>query len=153
MKCLSCGAMMIHESRDISYTYKGQHTTIPNLSGYYCSSCDESLHNAEESEYFNSAIIAFNKGVNASSVDPNFISSTRKKLKLDQRQAAALFGGGANAFSRYENGKTNPPLALVQLFKLLSTHPDLLEELKPHSIDQEMCNDRNRLKRRKRLGA
>ncbi len=26
-----------------------------------------------------------------------------------------IFGGGVNAFSRYENGKTKPPLALVKL--------------------------------------
>jgi hypothetical protein len=26
----------------------------------------------------------------------------RKKLKLDQREAAAIFGGGINAFSRHE---------------------------------------------------
>jgi 4-azaleucine resistance transporter AzlC len=51
-----------------------------------------------------------------------------RKLDLDQRQAAELFGGGVNAFSRYENGKTKPPLALVKLFKLLDRHPELLNE-------------------------
>ncbi len=30
----------------------------------------------------------------------------RKKLDLDQRQAAEIFGGGVNAFSRYENRLT-----------------------------------------------
>ena len=44
-------------------------------------------------------------------VDPEFIVSVRKKLNLDQREAAEIFGGGVNAFSRYENGKTKPPLA------------------------------------------
>ena len=54
-------------------------------------------------------------------VDPQFIAGVRKKLKLDQREAAALFGSGVNAFSRYENGKAKPPLALVKLFKLRAT--------------------------------
>lgn len=54
----------------------------------------------------------------------------RKKLDLDQRDAAEIFGGGVNAFSRYENGKIRPPLALVKLFKLLDRHPDLLDEVK-----------------------
>lgn len=44
--------------------------------------------------------------------------------------SAELFGGGINAFSRYETGKTKPPLALVKLFKLLDRHPDFLDELK-----------------------
>jgi len=37
-----------------------------------------------------------------------------RKLDLDQRQAAELFGGGVNAFSRYESGKTKLPLAVGQ---------------------------------------
>ena len=47
---------------------------------------------------------AFSKQVNAAIVDPDFIASVRKKLALDQREAAEIFGGGINAFSRYENG-------------------------------------------------
>nr|WP_245592748.1 type II toxin-antitoxin system MqsA family antitoxin [Advenella mimigardefordensis] len=35
-----------------------------------------------------------------------------------------------NAFSRYETGKTTPPLAPAQLLKLLQSHPELLEEIK-----------------------
>lgn len=73
---------------------------------------------------------AFSKQVNAAIVDPAFISSVRKKLQLDQREAAELFGGGVNAFSRYENGKTRPPLALVKLFKVLERHPELLSEIR-----------------------
>ena len=63
-------------------------------------------------------------------VDPAFIASVRKKLKLDQREAAEIFGGVVNAFSRYENGKTKPPLALVKLLKVLDSHPELLDEVK-----------------------
>jgi HTH-type transcriptional regulator/antitoxin MqsA len=35
-----------------------------------------------------------------------------------------------NAFSRYENGKTKPPFALVKLLKVLDRGPDLLDEIK-----------------------
>jgi HTH-type transcriptional regulator/antitoxin MqsA len=76
-------------------------------------------------------MLDFNKQVNASIVDPAFIARVRKKLALDQRHAAAIFGGGPNAFSRYENGKTKPPLALVKLFMLLDRHPKLLNEVHP----------------------
>ena len=131
MKCISCGkGKMVREIRNLSYTYKGQETTIPKVGGEYCSSCNESLHNAEESEYLSSAMLSFNKEVNRASVKPEFIVETRKKLKLDQRKAAEIFGGGPNAFSRYENGKTRPPIALVQLLKLLHNHPELLTEIR-----------------------
>jgi HTH-type transcriptional regulator/antitoxin MqsA len=44
-----------------------------------------------------------------------------------------MFGGGVNAFSRYEKGRAKPPLALVKLLWVLNRHPNLLKELK--SID------------------
>jgi HTH-type transcriptional regulator/antitoxin MqsA len=83
-----------------------------------------------ESARTSAAMLEFNKQVNASTVDPAFNASVRKKLALDQREAAEIFGGGINAFSRYENGKTKPPLALVKLLKVLDRHPELLAEVR-----------------------
>lgn len=73
---------------------------------------------------------AFSKQVNAAIVDPKFIAIVRKKLMLDQREAAEISGGGVNAFSRSKNGKTKQPLALVKLLKVLDRHPDLLNEVR-----------------------
>jgi HTH-type transcriptional regulator/antitoxin MqsA len=70
-----------------------------------------------------------NKQVNVAIVDPSVIVGVRKKLDLGQREAAEISGGGVNAFSRYVNGKSKPPLALVKLFKLLDRHPALLTEV------------------------
>lgn len=61
---------------------------------------------------------------------PDFIASVNRKLELDQREASEKFGGGVNAFSRYENGKTKPPLALVKLLKVLDRHPEPLGEVR-----------------------
>lgn len=63
-------------------------------------------------------------------MDPLFIAGVRKKLALDQREAAEIFGGGVNAFSLYETGKTRPPVALMKLFKLLDKHPELMEKVR-----------------------
>ena len=132
MKCPSCGgAKLVRDTRDVPYTYKGETTTIPAVRGDYCRVCGKSVLAAEESKRVSAAMLEFNKQVNASTVDPSFIARVRKKLALDQRQAAAIFGGGVNAFSRYENGKTKPPLALVKLFMLLDRHPHLLSEVHP----------------------
>ena len=131
MKCPTCGAAnLVRDTRDITYTYKGEATTLPSVTGDFCSACDESILDAAESRRTMDLMLAFNKQVNSSIVDPNFIASVRKKLALDQREAAEIFGGGVNAFSRYENGKTKPPLALVKLLKVLNSHPDLLSEVK-----------------------
>lgn len=131
MKCPSCGAVkLVHDTRDLPYTYKGETTLLPKVTGDFCSACDESILNAAESRRTMNLMLAFNKQVNAAIVDPEFIVSVRKKLDLDQREAADIFGGGANAFSRYEKGKTKPSLALVKLLKLLDRHPDLLAEVR-----------------------
>lgn len=131
MKCPSCGTgKLVHDTRDLPYTYKGEPTILPQVTGDFCPACDESILNAAESRRTMKLMLAFNKQVNASIVDPDFIMSVRKKLNLGQREAAELFGGGINAFSRYENGKTKPPLALVKLLKVLDRHPDLLQEVR-----------------------
>ena len=131
MKCPSCGAAkLVHDTRDVPYTYKGETTVLPQVSGDVCPACDESVLDAVQSRRTMDLMLAFNKQVNASIVDPEFIVSVRKKLALDQREAAEIFGGGVNAFSRYENGKTRPSLALVKLLKVLDRHPDLLAEVR-----------------------
>ena len=131
MKCPVCGAAeLVHDTRDLPYTYKGETTIIAAVTGDFCPACAESILDAAESNRTMREMNAFSKQVNAAIVDPGFITTVRKKLDLDQREAAEIFGGGINAFSRYENGKTKPPLALVKLFKLLDRHPDLLDEVK-----------------------
>lgn len=131
MKCPNCGAAdLIHDTRDVPYTYKGETTSIPAVTGDFCPACGEIVLDREHGDRYSDLIWQFRRQVNAASVDPVFIASIRKKLNLDQREAAELFGGGVNAFSRYENGRTKPPLALVQLFRLLDRHPDLLNEVR-----------------------
>ena len=131
MKCPVCGAAeFVHDTRDVPFTYKGETTVIAAVTGYFCPACAESVLDAAESNRVMREMRAFSKQVNAAIVDPAFITDVRKKLDLDQREAAEIFGGGVNAFSRYENGKTKPPLALVKLFKLLDRHPDLLNEVR-----------------------
>ncbi len=131
MKCPNCGAKkLVRDTRDVPYTYRGESTILPQVTGEFCAACDESVLDAAESRRTMNLMLAFNKQVNASIVDPDFIASVRKKLDLDQREAGEIFGGGVNAFSRYENGKTKPPLALVKLLKVLDRHPDLLDEIR-----------------------
>ena len=131
MRCHVCGAAeLVHDIRDLPYTYKGETTTISDVAGDYCPACGESVLDTAESARVSAAMLAFNRQVNASIVDPVFIADVRKKLALDQREAAEIFGGGVNAFSRYENGKTKPPLALVKLLKVLDRHPELLSEIR-----------------------
>ena len=92
MKCPSCGVgKLVRDTRDVSYTYKGETTTIPAVRGEFCPACGESVLAGAESKRVSAAMLEFNKQVNASIVDPAFIVSVRKKLALDQREAAEIF--------------------------------------------------------------
>jgi HTH-type transcriptional regulator / antitoxin MqsA len=131
MKCPSCAnAKLVRDTRDLPYIYKGESTVLPKVTGDFCPACDEYILDAAQSRRTMALMMAFTKQVNAALVDPDFIASVRKKLDLDQREAAEIFGGGANAFSRYENGKAKPPVAMVKLLKLLDRHPEMLGEVR-----------------------
>jgi HTH-type transcriptional regulator/antitoxin MqsA len=112
------------------YIYKGETTTILSVTGDFCPACGEVVLNRECGDRYSDSIGQFQRQVNSEYVDPRYITQVRKKLDLDQRQAAEIFGGGVNAFSRYENGKTKPSVALVKLLKVLERHPDLLDEVR-----------------------
>ena len=100
------------------------------MTGDFCPACGEVLLNREHGNRYSELIGQFQRQVNAAYIDPGYIAKVRKKLDLDQRQAAEIFGGGVNAFSRYENGKTKPPLALVKRLKVLDRHPAWLDEVR-----------------------
>ena len=134
MKCPNCGlAELARDIRDLPFIYKGESTSIAEVGGDFCAVCGEGVFDADTSRRVGAEMKMFSKQVNGAIVDPAFISAVRKKLDLDQREAAELFGGGINAFSRYETGKTKPPLALVKLFRVLDRHPDLLGEVRAES--------------------
>ncbi|MDD2134241.1 type II TA system antitoxin MqsA family protein [Pseudomonas kurunegalensis] len=131
MKCPLCGgAELVAQSQDMPYRYKGVATVIPDVFGDHCPACGEVVLRMGEAQRMSDLMSAFERQVNGAVVDPAFIAAMRRKFDLDQREAGEIFGGGVNAFSRYENGKTTPPVALVKLLKLLDRHPELFEEVR-----------------------
>lgn len=50
MKCPTCGAAeLIHDTRDLPYTYKGKSAVISAVTGDFCPACAESILDAVES--------------------------------------------------------------------------------------------------------
>ena len=129
-ECLKCGQKeMAHTIRDVPYTYRGHCTVISKVKGWHCFYCGEVEFDVGEGVRFAEAIKQAAKEMDAREVAE--LARIRKKLKLTQRQAALLTGGGRNAFSRYERGKARPLQSVTNLFKLLDKHPDLLDEITP----------------------
>lgn len=136
MKCPICaGAELVHETRDLPYTYKGKTTSFAGVDGDFCPACGEGILSPAAIDRFGQLAQEFQKQTNAELVNPELIRQVRKKLHLGQREAGEIFGGGVNAFSRYETGKAEPPVALLKLLSLLSRHPELLDEVRAARTD------------------
>lgn len=70
MKCPTCGAAEpVRNTRDFPYTYKGETTVLPQATGYFCPTCDESILDAAESRRTMDLMLRFNKQVNTSIVN------------------------------------------------------------------------------------
>jgi len=66
MKCPVCGAAeLIHDTRDMPYTYKGESTTIPTVTGDFCPACVEVVMNREHGDRYSELVGLFQRQVNA----------------------------------------------------------------------------------------
>src|SRR5438067_7235553 len=113
MKCPTCEiGNLVSAVRNMPYTYKGKKTVIKGVKGRYCDNpkCREVVMDMGESVRTSREMLEFNKKVNAELTPINLLTEVREQFSLTQQQAAKVFGGGANAFSRYESGKTKPPV-------------------------------------------
>ena len=140
MKCPSCGiGNLVESERDVPYTYKGKKTVLKAVKGRFCDNrkCREIVLDKDGSARTSRTMLEFNKKVNAELTPIALLTQVREQFELTQQQAAKVFGGGPNAFSRYESGKTKPSVALVKLFKVLKEHPELFEEIAEGDADRK----------------
>lgn len=127
-ECLNCGDPgMTRGKRDVLIRHDGLTCVVRDARGWHCPNCLEVEFAAGEGERYAEALSLLR--LRAQERDAKQLARVRKQLKLTQQDAAKLTGGGKNAFSRYERGQAKPMPAVVNLFRLLERHPDLLAEL------------------------
>lgn len=127
-ECLNCGSTeMARGKHHVQVRFGGLAVTVRDVKGWHCPNCAEIEFAAGEGERYAAALDSLRQ--RARERDAKQLARVRKQLNLTQQEAAKLTGGGKNAFSRYERGQAKPMSAVVNLFKLLERHPDLLAEL------------------------
>lgn len=128
--CLQCddGTALVHERRDTAIVYRNHRDIVRGVSGWHCPACGDIEFDPGEGERYSTAMQALSESV--ATEEAALLRSVRGRLGLTQQAAEALTGGGHNAFSRYERGEARPMLAVVNLFRLLDKHPELLRELR-----------------------
>lgn len=127
--CPETGKPMARGVRPITISYKGQSATV-DMPGWYCDESGEGIHTGEDLKVSDKALKELKIQVE-NLLKPTEVRRIRKEvLNLSQREAAAIFGGGPNAFQKYEAGDNLLSHAMSNLLRVLERHPEEAEILK-----------------------
>ncbi len=129
-KCMNCESrkgMTRFEGETFVIDHAGLSARVEGLAGWRCDSCGEVEFDAGSARRY--AASGDELVLRERVLQSKDIRRIRRKLGLSQLAAARLTGGGHNAFSRYERGEAMPMPAVINLFRLLDKHPELLKDL------------------------
>ena len=128
MKCHTCSKGTLHKgSKTQTYHYKNA-SIVLNQPGTWCDNCDEGIVTGEDIAATELAFEEFKAKIDKL-IEPSEIRYIRKNiLQLKQQEAAEVFGGGKNAFSRYERGEVRPSLAVSNLLRMFKRHPEEIKD-------------------------
>jgi HTH-type transcriptional regulator/antitoxin MqsA len=128
--CLQCddGTVLEHTKKDMTEVMDGCSVTVSGVSGWHCPVCGECEFDPGEGQRYSAALEELKRAGTEKRAQE--LRAIRKKLGLKQAEAGRIFGGGINAFSEYERGKTQPHKSTLLLLRLLGRHPELMEEIR-----------------------
>ena len=129
--CPATGAPMYRGVRPMTLTYKDRNLTF-DMPGWYCDQSEESIHTGEDMKV-SDRMLNLLKARSEGLLEPEQIRQIRKKLRLSQKAAGILIGGGPRAFQKYESGDLLPSRAISSALLLLDRDPEALALLKKHS--------------------
>jgi HTH-type transcriptional regulator/antitoxin MqsA len=112
-----------------TFQHGGREIFVEGLEGFECPQCGADPI-FEDQIRRNHARIADAKRKADGLLTGSEIKAFRQRLGLTQKAAADLFGGGANAFSKYERGDVAQSVSMDRLLRIVERHPELLAELR-----------------------
>ena len=126
--CPVTGQPMVRDVRPMELSFKGFTTTL-EMPGWYCDASGESLHTGDDMKVSDRELRKL-KARADDLLSADDIRRIRLVLKLSQREAGTLIGGGPNAFQKYESGDILPSRAISNFLRLLERHPEELAGLR-----------------------
>ena len=131
--CPESGHPMNRGIRPVTLSYKGLSANV-EMPGWYCKHCGESIHSGKDMAVSDKALNRL-KAEAEGLLLPETVRRIRKRLKLTQKEAGRIIGGGPNAFQKYETGEILVSKAITSALILLDKNPEDLEVLKAWTID------------------
>jgi len=124
---------MTRDVRPMTIEYKG-HSLEVDMPGWYCEHCGEGVHSGKDMVVSDRALNRLKAEVDGLLL-PETVKRIRKRLKLTQKAAGTIIGGGPNAFQKYESGEVLISKAIASALLLLYSNPDGLAILKSRNVD------------------
>jgi len=124
---------MVRDVRPMAIEYKG-HALEVDMPGWYCEHCGEGVHSGKDMVVSDRALNRLKAEVDGLLL-PETVKRIRKRLKLTQKAAGTIIGGGPNAFQKYESGEVLISKAIASALLLLDSNPDGLAILKSRNVD------------------
>ena len=127
------GQKLARGTRPFTVRYAGRSKTV-NLPGWYPDGRGDSLHVGRDMEVADRALQELKAG-SGEALTPQTVRDIRLRLKLSQRKAGEILGGGPRAFQKYESGEVSVSRPMSHLLRLLDSDPDRLKELVPEAAE------------------
>lgn len=122
------GEILKRDVRPFVVRYQGRSRKV-DLPGWYpAKKGGDGIHVGDDMEASDRALAELKAEVHGV-LKPQEVRAIRLRLKLSQRKAGELLGGGPRSFQKYESGEVLVSRPMTQLLRLLARDPRRLKEL------------------------
>jgi HTH-type transcriptional regulator/antitoxin MqsA len=134
--CPICGTSgaLTAESFDGDIKHNGHALTVLGLERSRCSACNAAPVMTDQIRR-NQIVIADAKRRSDGLLSGDEIRRIRERLGLSQSAAASVFGGGGNAFSKYERGEVLQSVPMDRLLRIAVDLPGVMSVLASYSSE------------------
>jgi HTH-type transcriptional regulator/antitoxin MqsA len=122
------GEKLIRDVRPVTVRYEGLARTVKLPGWYPAKRGGDGLHVGDDMAVVDRTLLELRAEVHGV-LKPDEVRAIRLRLKLSQRKAGELLGGGPRAFQKYESGEVLVSKPMAQLLRLLERDPRRLKEL------------------------
>ncbi len=122
------GEKLFRGIRSVIVRYEGRERVVKLPGWYPAGKSGEGLHVGNDMAAADRALLELKAEVQGV-LKPDEVRAIRLRLKLSQRKAGEILGGGPRAFQKYELGDVLVSKPMAQLLRLLERDPRRLKEL------------------------
>ena len=127
-ECTYCDSTDISQhTAPLTFQYKSENITY--VCEYsICNNCGDEFVDTDQI-HRNDASVREAKKAHDGLLSSTEILNARNTLGLTQTQASVIFGGGKNAFSKYERNEVSQSASMDRLIRVCLAHPSVYSEL------------------------